>query len=145
MTKFDSITTPDVKHDSANAVTELILLNKDLLAPAMPWREKQYRGWWGKTVACVKKLMKQHELSADQLAFYVVRCRTTAIDSNEFAKAAIVAKKLLQKQDIGQAMNTYRNRRSEASATPIAESKGRYKAKDTKTLSEFLRELEDNG
>lgn len=144
MTKFKSVTTPEVEHDAANAVVEMILLNQDLMIGEAPWRQKTHGRWWGKMVSCIKKLMRDHEITADQMAFYVLRCRPTTIDSSEFAKMAVVAKKLLRRQDIGQAMETYRNRRDEAkAATPIAEGKGRYKRQETVSLMDFLRKLED--
>ena len=144
MTKFKSVTTPKVEHDAANAVVEMILLNNDLMIGESPWRNKRHGRWWGKMVACIKKLMREHEITADQMAFYVLRCRPTTIDSTEFGKMAVVAKKLLRRQDIGQAMDTYRNRRDEAkAATPIAEGSTRYKRQEIVSLTDFLRELED--
>lgn len=139
--KYKSITTPNVMHDEANALTELIILNKDILIYSFPW--KPLRCVWGQTVSAIKKLMSpSFSLTADQIAFYIYRCCPTQIDSKEFAKVAVVAKKLLQKQNLSQLMETYRNRRL-ALINNVTENAEYKKVVKPKSLLDLLKELEN--
>jgi hypothetical protein len=144
MAKYESITSPDIQHDEANIITELILLNRSLDVPPNPWRSPKYKAFWGKTVACVRRLMKVNGLTSDQLAFYVIRCVPTEINSSEFAKAAVVAKKLFRRQDLGEVVQTYKDRRQEYyGACMMGEGLGKFKKQESKSLMQFLKELEN--
>jgi predicted enzyme involved in methoxymalonyl-ACP biosynthesis len=140
--KYQSITTPDLKHDAANMLTELILINKDPMVSPYPWSH-QHKVWWGKTVSAIKKLTKQFNITTDQLAFYVYRCRPVEIDGPEFAKMAVVAKKLFRKYDLQELVALYRatqQKNKGGSLDGIGYRKDRPKPK---SLVDFLRELED--
>jgi hypothetical protein len=144
MTKYISITSPDVEHDAANMITELILLNDSLDIPTNPWRLPKYRAFWGRTVSCIRKLMKDYELTPDQLAFYVKRCCPRKITSSEFAKAAVVARKLFRTEDLSDVVQIYKDRMSEYNmAKSIGEGLSKFKKQETKSLMQFLRELEN--
>ena len=136
--KYHSITTPDIEHDAANMLTEFVWLNRDIRADTFPWRGENGKTW-GKIVAAFKKLMKEpYGLSSQQLAFYVWQCKPQFINPQEFAKMAVVARRLLRPFELDQVSLLYKDRRREM-------SKGletiEYK-KQTKTLFSFLRELE---
>lgn len=146
--KYQSITTDEVQHDAANAITELIILNGDLMAEPFPWRKgKRHQKLWIKTVGVIKKLMKgPYNLTADQLAFYVYRCAPKAINQAEFGKMAVVAKKLLCRLDLSQLMQTYADRRTRLK--PTSTEKITFKTEKIKgpsTLIELIRELEQDG
>lgn len=146
--RHESITTPGVSHDPANAITELIVLNNDLLTGEYPWKQgRKHQSLWTKTVAAVKRLMSPtYGISADQLAFYVHRCRPKEIDSKEFAKMAVVAKKLLLRMNLQQLVEAYRTRRRQLQ--PTATEKMQYRCEvieGPKTLVELIRELERDG
>lgn len=139
---YPSITSPGVLHDAANMLTELIWLNRDLQLKDHPWKESKYHGIrWGKMVACIKKLMRDFELDSDQLAFYIYRCRPVDIDGVEFAKMAVVAKKLFQKYDLSDLVRMYNERRQELKTNQMDLVK--YKAQKPKSLVDFLKELEN--
>lgn len=108
-----------------------------------PWRG-DHRTWWGKTVAAINKLITTHKLTADQLAFYVFHCEPMEIDSTEFAKMAVVAKKLFRRYDLNDLVEMYRNRREKVENTGGIEHGGYAKSQPTrKSLAAFLKELEN--
>lgn len=142
MTKYQSITSPDIQHDAANMITELILINREGAVGVNPWRE-EHRLFWGKTVAAVKKLIRDFELDPDQLAFYVYRCEPVEISAEEFAKAVVVTKKLFQKFDLAGLTEIYA-RRYAAAKGDVGDSVKPRRKKNKKSLITFLKELESD-
>lgn len=140
-TLYPSITSPGVLHDAANILTELIWLNRNIQLGDHPWKGSQHGKQWGKMVACIKKLMRDFELDADQIAFYIYKCRPVNIDGVEFAKMAVVAKKLFQKYDLGDLVRMYTERRQDLKSQPI--DLMRHKTQKPKSLVDFLKELEN--
>lgn len=138
--KYKSITTPNIDHDAANAITELILLNKDINIQEYPWRTS-HKTFWGKTVSAIRKLIRDFNITEDQLAFFIFKCAPQEISGEEFAKAAVVAKKLLQKYDLSQLMELYRNRRAKSKVSSIEISE--YSYIKPKSLLTLLKELEN--
>lgn len=138
---YQSITTPDIEHDSANILAEFIWLNRDIRADIYPWRGSNGKEW-GKLVSCLKKLMKDpYGLSAQQLAFYIWKCKPVFISSTEFAKMAVVARRLFQHYEIDQVTRLYQDRRRELAASGLENAP--YKKEKPKSLLTFLRELEN--
>lgn len=138
--KYPSITTPDVEHDSANLLTEFMWLNRDIRSDIYPWRGQNSQEW-SKLVAALKKLMgESYGLSAEQLAFYIWKCRPQYINPQEFAKMAVVARRLFLRFDLEQVSRLYHDRRRELSASGLEAVK--YKQVKSKSLLTFLRELE---
>ncbi len=142
MKKYKSITTPDIQHDAPNALTELILLNKDIKTPEYPWKTDSKK-FWIKTVACLRKLMKQFNISEDQLAFYIFKCAPQSIDQKEFAKAAVLAKQILREEDLSNLMDIYRSRKRKVDENSTVGIN--MFAKPRKTLMQLLKELEEDG
>ena len=139
--KYNSITTPGVKHDAANMLTELILLNQNIEQRPYCWRNNRQ---WSKLVAAIKKVMTVHCITADQLAFYIYRCCPKEINQIEFAKMAVVAKKLFRKYDLNELVSVYNQRK--ASFVPdrdLARAGSAKVQKKQKSLYEFLKELEN--
>ncbi len=141
-TKYPSITTPDIQHNAANMITELILLNREGHVEASPWRGT-HKPFWGKTVGAVSKLIRDFKLEPDQLAFYVYKCEPTEIDAASFAKAAVVAKKLFQKFDLFGLVQIYRERFTAAKGDSFDNVPHRAKINKHKSLVAFLKELKD--
>jgi hypothetical protein len=140
MLKHKSLTTVGVSHDDANLLTEFIWLNKDINCKEYPWKKDLAK--WGKTVSCLKKMMiEPYSLDKEQIAFYIYRCSPTEINSEEFAKMAIVAKKLFRKYDMLSLYNMYERRRQELKDVGL--EKTIYKTSKTKSLTQFLEELEN--
>lgn len=137
--KFKSITAPSVEHDAPNMITELLFLNKEHKIIDHPWRGS-HRLWWSKTVSAIKKLMRDHNISEDQLAFYVFKCSPTEISSEEFAKAAVVAKKLFKKYNLNELVEHYRSHYKISDDFIVLKIK---ESKQPKSLLEFLKELAD--
>lgn len=138
---YQSITTPNLEHDSANILAEFIWLNRDIRADIYPWRGANGKEW-GKLVSCLKKLMKDpYGLSAEQLAFYIWKCKPTFITATEFAKMAVVARKLFLHYEIEQVTRLYQDRRRELAASGLENAS--YKKEKPKSLLTFLRELEN--
>jgi hypothetical protein len=80
-------------------------------------------------------------LTPDQLAFYMYRCIPRTIDSDEFAKMAVVAKKLLRRFDLAELRDIYEQRRGEVRVSGVETTK--HKQPDGRSLMTLLRELED--
>lgn len=138
---YQSITTPDIQHDSANILAEFIWLNSDIRSDIYPWRGMNGKEW-GKLVSALKKLMKDpYGLSAQQLAFYIWKCKPVHISAPEFAKMAVVARRLFQHYEIEQVARLYQDRRRELAASGLENAS--YKKEKPKSLLTFLRELEN--
>lgn len=138
--KYRSITTPEVEHDEANILTELIWLNRDLNTDIFPWRGENGKEW-GRFVAIFHKLMgPAFELSAEQLAFYIYKCRPQTISSQEFAKMAVVSRRLFLRYDIEEVCRLFTDKRKVAKSSGLERIE--YKQEKPKTLLSFLRELE---
>lgn len=137
--KYPSITTPDIEHDEANMLAEFMWLNRDIRADIYPWRGQNGKEW-GKLVSALKKLMHDpYGLSAEQLAFYIWKCKPQYISAPEFAKMAVVARRLFLRFDLEQVTRLYEDRRRELAASGL--EKANYKERP-KSLLTFLRELE---
>ena len=138
--KYQSITTPDVSHDEANILAEMTWLNRDLKTEMFPWRGEHGKEW-GRLVAAFKRLMgPSFGLSAEQLAFYVFKCRPQQINPPEFAKMAVVARKLFRRYQIDEVCRLYSDKRREIMKPGLEAAP--YKQEQPKTLLSFLRELE---
>ncbi len=139
--KHPSITTPDIEHDAANMLTEFMWLNKNIRSDSYPWRGHNSKEW-SKLVATLKKLMgDSYGLSAGQLAFYIWKCKPTFIDPRQFARMAVVARRLFEHYDLEQVSRFYERWRRELASSGL--EKAKYKtAGKPKTLLTFLRELE---
>lgn len=142
MTKYQSITSPNTQHDAANMIAELILINREGYVGENPWRGN-HRRFWGKTVAAVKRLIRDFKLDPDQLAFYVYRCEPVEISAEEFAKAAVVSKKLFQKFDLDGLVHIY-SQRFESSKGDVGDKVKHRSKKNKKSLMSFLKELEQD-
>jgi hypothetical protein len=137
---YPSLTTPDIEHDEANLLAEFIWLNQDIRADIYPWRGSNGKSW-GKLVSALKKLMKEpYGLTAGQLAFYIWKCKPRFIDPQQFAKMAVVARKLFENYDLEQVSRFYEDWRRELESSGLENVK--YKEQKPKTLLSFLRELE---
>jgi len=72
MSKYQSVTTPDVQHDATNFLTEIFFLNKYGGLPPYPWRKgKPLAKEWGRIVSLLRKLIKTHKVSPEQIAWYL--------------------------------------------------------------------------
>ncbi len=139
--KYQSITTPSIQHDAPNLLVEFMVLNKELQTEPFPWKS-DYQKFWGKSISCIKKLIRDFDLTEDQLGWYIFRCRVTQIDEKSFAKAAVVAKKLFKEADLSSLREEYLTLRanSRLSSLDIVPYK---KPKARKSLLEFLKDLEN--
>src|SRR5689334_18593575 len=138
--KYQSITTPDISHDEANILAEMTWLNRDLGTDIFPWRGENGKEW-GRLVSAFKRLMgPSFGLSAEQLAFYVYKCRPQQINPPEFAKMAVVAGELFRRYIIDEVRRLHIHKRKDAMKPGI--EKAVYKQEKPKTLLSFLRELE---
>lgn len=138
--KYPSITTPDIEHDSANLLAEFIWLNRDIRADTYPWGGQNSKEW-GRLVAVFKKLMgDSYGLSAEQLAFYVWKCKPNFIDPKQFAKMVAVARRLFEHMDLEQVTRLYHDRRKHFASSGLESIT--YKKEKPKNLFTFLRELE---
>lgn len=143
--KYKSITTPEIEHDEANLLAEFIFLNNNISLEPFSWRNST-KAQWGKLVSCIKKLIRDFNIEPDQLAFYIWKCHPRDINQTEFAKMAIVAKKLFKKHDLNALRTIYLERRKFLGQNEITKQIGykydtdeRYKPKN---LIDFLKELE---
>ena len=137
---YPSLTTPEVEHDAANLLAEFIWLNRDVRSDTYPWRGQNGREW-GRLVAALKKLMGDpYNLSAGQLAFYIWKCKPRFIDPKQFAKMAVVARRLFESYDLEQVSRFYEQWQRDLASSGL--EKAKYKEKKPKSLLSFLRELE---
>jgi hypothetical protein len=139
--QYESLTTDGVYHDEANMLTEFIWLNRNIRAENYPWRGSNGREW-GAIVGAIKKLMgPSFGLSAQQIAFYIWRCRPQRINPKEFARMAVVARRLFEPLDIEEVSRLYKDRQREMASSGLEQAK--YKKDKPKSLLSFLRELEN--
>jgi len=141
--KYKSITSPGVEHDEANILTEMLWLNRDLRADVFPWRGENAKEW-GRFVSAFKKLMgPSFGLSAEQLAFYVFKCKPHYINPPEFAKMAVVARKLFRRYDIDEVCRLYNDKRTQVLVEDVRGlAKADYKQEKPMSFLTFLRALE---
>lgn len=140
--QYESLTTEGVEHDEANLLAEFIWLNRDIRATDYPWRGRNGKEW-GALVGAIKKLMgPSFGLSAQQLAFYIWRCRPQRINPQEFARMAVVARRLFKPFALEEVSRLYKDRRRELAGSGL--EKASYKTEKPKSLLTFLRELEKN-
>lgn len=139
--KYKSITTPSISHNAANMITELIYLNKGEKPLPYPWRSLGIKDFWGSTVAAISRMMKVHGLTEDQIAFYVYKCQPREIVPAEFAKMAVVAKKLFQKFELSALVEIYR--RSVVGSHDGVIAAHKEPTSKPKSLFAFLQELEN--
>jgi len=149
MAKFQSITTDSIQHDEFNIITELIFLNKFGNVGPFPWRSPTYRTFWSSTLAIIRKLHNVHQLSADQIAFYIYRCAPKELSQQEFGKCAVVAKKLFLKFNLQELINRYREKFKSIEMTGLETASYGDRLNQTlipqsKTLLELLKELEND-
>jgi hypothetical protein len=138
--KYPSITTENIDHDAANMLAEFIWLNKDIRCGSYPWGGQNSKDW-GKLVAALKKLMSApYGLTAEQLGFYIWECKPRFINPRQFAKMAVVARRLLTPMNLEQVSILYQDWRRELSSSGLEHLA--YKANKPKNLLTFLRELE---
>ena len=138
--RYPSLTTPDIEHDEANLLAEFIWLNQDIRTDIYPWRGNNGSAW-GKLVSALKKLMREpYGLMAGQLAFYIWKCKPRRIDPQQFAKMAVVARRLFENYDLEQVSRFYTDWQKELASSGL--EKAKYKEQAPKTLLSFLRELE---
>lgn len=138
--KYKSITTPEIEHDEANILAEMTWLNRNLASDIFPWRGDNSKDW-GRLVSAFKRLMGPFfGLSAEQLAFYVYKCRPHYINPPEFAKMAVVARKLFRRYNIDEVCRLYADKRCEI-MKPGLECAA-YKQEKPKSFLTFLKELE---
>jgi len=138
---YNSITTPNIEHDAANALTEFIWLNRDVRTDIYPWRGDNGKEW-GRLVAALKKLMgDSYGLTPQQLAFYIWNCKPRNINPKEFARMAVVARRLFEHYEIEQVQLLYKDRVKELSSSGLEALA--HKKEKPKTLLSFLRELEN--
>lgn len=138
--KYKSLTTPDIEHDAANLLTEFIWLNKNAREDVFPWRGEQSREW-GKIVAAIKKLTREpYGLTNGQLAFYIWKCKPQNITPHQFAKMAVLARRLFENYDLEKVSSLYENWRRELQSSGL--EKVKYKENKPKNLVSFLMELE---
>lgn len=138
--KYPSITTPDVEHDEANILVEFIILNRNIATDGWPWTGDK-RDDWGKLVAVVKKLMgPSFGLTAEQIAFYIYKCSPQYINPAEFAKMAVVARRLFERHDIEELHRIYSDRRRQQAGSGFEGVQP--KKNKQKSLISFLMELE---
>lgn len=138
--KYSSLTTPSIEHDAANLLAEFIWLNRDVRSDIYPWRGQNGKEW-GRLVAALKKLMGEpYCLTAGQLAFYIWKCKPRQIDPQQFAKMAVVARRLFENYDLEQVSRLYTDWQKELASSGL--EKAKYKERKPKTLLSFLKDLE---
>ena len=145
MNKYQSVTTPSVQHDTYNILTELIFLNRFGNVGQFPWRG-EHKKFWSDTVCALKKLMRDFDITADQMAFYIHKCRPKELSNAEFAKATFVPKLLFQKLDLLGLISVYKEKytlKDDLGMTRASYKHGTEEPKQ-KTLMDLMRELEND-
>lgn len=139
MITHKSITTPDINHDDFNMLVEFIALNNNLLLAEYPWKLDSKT--WGKNVSVLRKLSKPpYDIHIEQLACYIWLCKPKKLSSKEFAKIAVVAKRLIPYYKIEDVVLFYKNLIQNSQSSGFEQAK--YKEVCTKNLLTFLEELE---
>lgn len=142
MKKYKSLTTPNIEHDAFNLLAEFIYLNKFGNNELFPWRGEA-KNFWSKTVASIKKLIRDFDITIDQMAFYIYSCHPKEINNAEFAKATIVPKILFQRFNLHELLSIYAEKFSKTiDGLEGASYKRNEDQSKHKTLLELIKELE---
>jgi len=99
--------------------------------------------FWSQTVSLVRKIMKDFDIDAEQMAFYIYKCRPKDLNKSEFAKATFIPKILFKRFKLDELIDLYRS-------TYAIQDDGLAKATyqhmpetKTKTLLDLLKEIEN--
>ena len=144
MIKYQSITTPSIKHDVYNILTEFVYLNKFGNTGEFPWREKG-KEFWSNTISVLKKLMSKYEISPDQMAFYIYKCRPKDLSGSEFAQATVVPKILFKRLKLTELVEHYKQSHNLKIDSVMIQASYKRPSQENrpKTLLELMKELEN--
>jgi len=150
--KFTSPSTPTVKHDVFNLIVEAILINRHGSLPEGSWRKNQpHNKEWGRLLTCVRRITKSLGVDAEQLAWFIKFYKITNLEYKDFGLLRWKVKKYFKWCNLGKFSDYYVHVQEQAKSKEssyVNNTEG-YKtkapnAKKAKTLSEILKELEDN-
>lgn len=147
---FTSPSSPKVRHDAANLITEGIMINKYGVLPPYSWRKGQaLAGEWGQIVVKVKRIIKSLNIDARRLAWYVKRYRPTDLDYEEFGLLKWKVNTYFKWYNLDWFTQYYTElqKQAEATSSDYVERTRGYKMKEDapskrKTLTDILEELE---
>jgi len=108
MDKFKSITTQGIKHDAANLLTEILLLNKYGDLEPYCWRKNHSMAKeWPKSLALIRKLIKSFDIKPEQIAWFFYKTRPKEINSKEFGLVAWQIRRLFPQMPLGKIHGIY--------------------------------------
>lgn len=108
MDKFQSLTTQEVKHDVANLLTEILLLNKYGNLESYCWRKGHSMAKeWPKSLSLIRRLIKSNGIKPEQLAWYFYKFSPKEINPKEFGLVAWKVKRLFPKMPISKIHGIY--------------------------------------
>ncbi len=149
--RFASPSTSGVQHDSANLITEAIMINRHGFLPPGVWRKDQpLKKEWGEIVVKVKRIIKSLKIEDRRLAWYVKRFNATDLNYEEFGLLQWKINKYFSWYKLDWFAEYYAQLQEQAAArtsTYVEDTVG-YKMKDIKpkkrrTLTDILEELEN--
>lgn len=153
MLKYHSPSTPTISHDLMNFLVEAILINRYGTLPAAAWRKgRPLAQEWGKLLVKVKRITKTLDVQHEQLAWYIQFFKITDLDYKDFGLLRWKIKRYFKWCNVDKFVSYYTNlhavRIQQLEINDYAEETKGYKTKPQsanrqKTLSEILRELED--
>lgn len=149
--KYSSPSTPDVSHNLANFIVEAMLINKYGALPEGGWRKgRSLAGEWGPLLTKVQRV-KTLGVSLEQLAWFVQFFKVADLDYKEFGLLRWKIRKYFKWCNVENFVAYYQRLHSvlaeKNKKDDYIEGTVGYKTKQgasgTKTLSDILKELEN--
>lgn len=141
MPRYPSLTTEGVKHDEANLLAEICLLNKFGYINPGSWRKgSEYCSEWKILVQAIKRIVNTLNISFEQLAWYIASYKVTDIPYKEFGLLHFKINKRFKSLSIKDIYNIYLNKKQTYSIINTS-----YQTKDVglknKSLMDILEEI----
>lgn len=151
-TRYQSPSTPRVRHDLANFIVEAIMINRYGALPAGSWRKGGvFAGQWGQLLTKVKRVGKMGVVG-QQMAWFVQFYKITDLDYKEFGLLKWKIQKYFKWCNVDKFVNHYVVLHSTlvGESSSYVEATTGYVAKAAstnrrKSLTDILRELENGG
>lgn len=141
--KYQSLTSPSVLHDKYNLLVEIYFLNKKGLLEEFPWRKgHSCYNEWPLTLSLLKKLINQHGIDAEHLAWYFSKFRISNIDSKNFGLFAWKVKRIFSRVNLNSLKDIYKIRYNLNKTVEDLEYANKSLPARNKSLLDILKEIE---
>lgn len=139
--QYQSITTPQVKHDCYNFLVELYYLNRHGYIPPYSWRKGEcLASDWGNTLKLIKAIIKRHKVSPEKLGWYLYYFKATDINPKNFGLHIWRIKRCFKSIDLSRLVDLY-TAEFHTEQTYVTDYA---KPRTSKSLSDILEQIEND-